>query len=293
MSHKTAPFYGVCTALVTPMTKDGVDYGTLKELIDWQIEQNVDALLICGTTGEASTLSSKERQEVVARGIEMVDGRVPVIVGCGTNATTTTMAWCHHATACGADGVLVITPYYNKGTQNGIVKHFLTVADTLTLPMILYHVPSRTGVTLNAKQIDEMANHPRIVAIKEADTSIDRLADEMAVAGDRLHFYAGNDSLAIPTLSMGGIGLISVISNILPQEMGDILRLYQQGKTTESLTLARKLLPLVRLLFLDTNPAPIKYALHQCGFGTGYLRLPLAEIDEGLKKKICEELALL
>lgn len=293
MHQKPCLFHGLCTALATPFGKEGIDYATLREHIEWQISQNVDALLVCGTTGEASTLTTKERKTLVMCAAEIIDGRVPLIVGTGTNNTETTVAWSHHAKACGANGLLIVTPYYNKGTEEGIVKHYLHVAEKVDLPQIVYHVPTRTGVTLALSQIEALADHPNIVAIKEADTNLDRMLDIILATSGRLAIYAGNDSLTIPTLSMGGIGLISVISNILPAEMGDIIRLYMAGNVKDSTALFYQMLPLMRLLFGRTNPAPIKYALSLCGFGTGEVRLPLDTIPETLAIQIQRELRLL
>ena len=293
MHSYTCIFRGVCTALITPMADGKIDYVTLRELIDWQISQKVDALLVCGTTGEASTLSAKERKELVMRAGEMIDGRVPYIVGCGTNATGQTLAWGCHAAACGADALLVVTPYYNKGTEEGLYRHFALLSEKIPLPQILYHVPGRTGVRLSVAQVRRLADLPHLVALKEADPDIDRLLDIKAACGDDLALYCGNDSLTIPTLSVGGIGTISVISNILPYEMGELIRLYLSGRGEQSLALQMRLLPLMRLLFAATNPAPVKYAMAECGFGTGELRLPLYEIPEELAERIRKALSLL
>lgn len=293
MQAKKCIFRGLCTALVTPMADGKIDYATLRELIEWQIGQKVDALLVCGTTGEASTLTAKERKELVMRAGEMIDGRVPYLVGCGTNATAQTLAWGYHAAACGADGLLVVTPYYNKGTEEGIFRHFSLVNEKIPLPQIVYHIPGRTGVRLSAAQMRQLADLEHVVAVKEADPDMDRLLDVMAACGEDLSVYCGNDSLTIPVLSVGGIGTISVISNILPYEMGEIIRLYLSGRGEQSLALQRKLLPLMRLMFACTNPAPVKYALSQCGFGTGELRLPMTEVPPPIAGQIREALSLL
>ena len=293
MRKKVPPFLGICTALVTPFNGGEVDYETLKELIEYQISQKVDALLVCGTTGEASALTTKERKELVWRVSSQVCGRVPLIVGVGTNVTATTVAWSLHAASCGADALLTVTPYYNKGTEEGVVSHFLEVAERVALPQIIYHVPSRTGVRLSMPQLEKIFAHPNVVAIKEADPDMDRFVDEIAKFGDDISFYTGNDSLIIPALSMGGTGIISVISNILPAEMREVIRLYNDGKTQESRNLFMRLLPFVRVMFERTNPAPMKYALSLCGFGTGELRLPLAPVPTELKEKIAKIMALL
>ncbi|MBO7150477.1 MAG: dihydrodipicolinate synthase family protein, partial [Clostridia bacterium] len=189
MRTKAPPFSGVCTALATPFKDGEIDYETLKELIEYQISQKVDALLVCGTTGEASALSAKERKELVWRTAVQVCGRVPLLVGTGTNVTMQTVAWSLHAASCGTDALLVVTPYYNKGTQEGIVSHYLEVADRVDLPQIVYHVPSRTGVRLSFAQLEQIFAHPNVVAIKEADADMDRMIDEIAAFGDKISFY--------------------------------------------------------------------------------------------------------
>lgn len=293
MRKKAPPFLGVCTALATPFKNGEVDYEALEELIEYQISEGANALLVCGTTGEASALTTKERKELVYKVAVQVNGRVPLIVGVGTNVTATTVAWSLHAASCGADALLTVTPYYNKGTEEGIVSHFLEVADRVALPQIIYHIPSRTGVRLSMSQLEKIFAHPNVVGVKEADPDMDRFTDEIARFGDEISFYTGNDSLIIPSLSLGGIGVISVVSNLLPAEMCEIVRLYQSKRTEESRIRFMRLLPLVRVLFERTNPAPLKYALSLCGFGTGELRLPLAPVPIDLKEKIAKTMALL
>ncbi len=290
---KTPLFEGLCTALATPMKDGEVDYLALRRLIAYQLEQKVDALLLLGTTGEAATLTREERRKIAEIGGEMTNGKAKYILGCGSNSTALTLDYAKDALDCGADGILLVTPYYNKGTEKGIVAHFETVADQIPLPQILYHVPSRTGVHFTLAQIRRLSAHPRIVGVKEACPDLDFLQDEMAASGDALDYYAGNDSLAIPTLSLGGIGLISVISNLFPQKTGEMIRHFRAGKTAEALTVHRQLLPMMRLLFRETNPAPLKYALSLLGYGTGEVRLPLAEIDTPLKEDIKKEMEFL
>ena len=293
MRKKAPPFTGVCTALATPFKSGEIDYDALKELIEYQISEGVDALLVCGTTGEASALTAKERKELVFKVAVQISGRVPLVVGVGTNVTATTVAWSLHAASCGADALLTVTPYYNKGTEEGIVSHFLEVADRVARPQIIYHVPSRTGVRLSMAQLEKIFAHPNVVAIKEADPDMDRFTDEIAKFGGEISFYTGNDSLVIPSMAMGGIGVISVISNLLPAEMSEIVRLHRSGSVKESRARFMRLLPLMRVLFERTNPAPLKYALSLCGFGTGELRLPLAPVPPELKEKIAKTMALL
>lgn len=291
--EKNILFHGLCTALATPMKEGKPDYSTLEKLIAFQMEQKADAVLLLGTTGEASTLTRSERKEIAKLGGEIMRNRVKFILGCGANATSQTLDYAEDAVAYGADGILLVTPYYNKGTEEGIISHFLAVAEAVPLPQILYHVPSRTGVHFTLHQIEVLSRHKRIVGLKEACPDLDWLMDEMTLTKNSLSYYAGNDSLTIPTLSMGGIGVISVISNIFPLEMGQIVYNYLRGNREQALQMHNKLLPMMRLLFRETNPAPVKYALSLMGFGTGEMRLPMAEISPKLKEQIEKEMDLL
>ena len=288
--EKQIIFKGLCTALVTPMKDGKVDYGSLEKLIEFQIEQGVEALLLLGTTGEASTLTPAEKREVAKQAKTMIGYRTKYILGCGANDTAAALRLGENALDFGADAMLVVTPYYNKGTEGGVVRHYLTLAEKIPLPQILYHVPGRTGVRFTLRQLKELSQHPNIVAMKDAHSDIDFLQDAMLATGNALSYYAGNDSLTIPTLSLGGMGVISVISNVFPKEMGDILRLFWEGKREEYLLLHQKLLPLMRLLFAETNPAPIKQALAFLGFGENELRLPMTKVTSALAEKIQTEL---
>ena len=291
--RNTPLFQGVCTALATPFIDGKIDYRTLEKMINYQIDEGIPALLLAGTTGEASTLSREERRELGKIAGEMIGKRAVYIVGCGSNSTSLALEYSADAVAYGADAILLVTPYYNKATEEGLILHYQTIAEAIPLPQILYHVPSRTGVHFTLKQIAALSQIPNIVGIKEADSNLDWLQDEMAVAHSTFSFYAGNDSLAIPTLSLGGIGVFSVISNIYPREMRQIVALYQEGKTKESLALQQSLLPFMRLLFKETNPAPLKHALAYTGFGNGELRLPLSSVTSCLREEIEKEMDLL
>ena len=281
-------FEGVCTALATPFRDGGIDWDALAEMIEEQIAGGVSAICICGTTGEAATLSDGERLQLVARAAELIDGRVDYVVGVGSPSTSRSVSYAPN----GADALLVVTPYYNKGTHEGITRHFQTVADSTELPVILYNVPSRTGVNLTVDHIREIAAHPNIRALKEAGDSVEKLASFMAALGDRMYLYAGNDAALIPTLSLGGKGVISVLSNILPRETQEIWHLWTSGHTGEAAKLSLRYLPLVHLLFAETNPAPLKCALELMGIARADLRLPLSPVSEQLRERIRAQLNL-
>ncbi len=277
---KETVFTGVATALVTPLTKEGVDYTALSDLIEFQIAGGVDALVAVGTTGEGSTLSDEEHKEVLRFFVERVRGRVPVIAGTGSNDTRYAVDLTRFACDAGCDAMLLVTPYYNKATQKGMIASFTAVADESTKPCILYNVPSRTGCNLLPETVLELTKHPRITGIKEASGNISQIADLCALCGDKIDVYSGNDDQIVPILSLGGKGVISVLSNILPKETGDICRLYFEGKVKESAALQLRLLPLVHALFSEVNPIPAKAAVAAMGFGENILRLPLTPMEE-------------
>ncbi len=284
-------FDGVCTALATPFSSGSIDWDALGEMIDNQIEGGVEAICLSGTTGEAATLSDGERLRLVARGAELIDSRCDYIVGVGTPSTTRSVSYARFAAAHGADALLAVTPYYNKGTRTGVVSHFETIADATELPVILYNVPSRTGVDLSIDQLVHLSAHPNIRAIKEAGDSADKLVD-IAALSDRLHLYTGNDSQIISTLALGGRGVISVLSNLLPAETVEIHRLWRAGKTEEAKRMQLTFLPLIRLLFAETNPAPLKCALEMLGLCSGEVRLPLSPVSKELAERIRARLGL-
>ncbi len=291
-NQKHPLFDGVCTALATPFSGGGIDWDALGEMIDNQIEGGVGAICLCGTTGEAATLSDGERLRLVARGAELIDGRADYIVGIGTPSTSRSVSYARFAAAHGADALLAVTPYYNRGTQEGILTHFKTIADATELPVILYNVPARTGVNLSVKQLTRLAEHPNIRGIKEAGDSVDKLADIAATLGERLRLYTGNDAHLIPTLALGGHGVVSVLSNILPAETVEIYRLWKAGKIDEARRRQLTFLPLIRLLFAETNPAPLKCALEMMGLCRGEVRLPLSTVSQELAEKLRQRLGL-
>jgi 4-hydroxy-tetrahydrodipicolinate synthase len=277
---KNTVFTGAGVAIVTPFINDTINYEKLAELIEFQLSNSTDAIVICGTTGEASTLSDEEHKEAIRFTVEKVNKRVPVIAGTGSNDTGYSLELSVFAKEVGADALLQVTPYYNKTTQSGLVKHFSFIADRVNLPMILYNVPSRTGMTINPETYLELSKHKNIVATKEASGNISAIAQTAALCGENLDIYSGNDDQIVALLSLGAKGVISVLSNVLPKETHDICRLFFDGKIKESLDLQLKLLEFTNDLFLEVNPIPVKTAMNVLGFGVGELRMPLCEMSE-------------
>lgn len=277
---KKTVFEGVATAIITPLTEKGVDFDTFGRLIDWQIKCGVDAIVAAGTTGEGSTLTDEEHRQVLKYCVERVGGRVPVIAGTGSNDTAYAIDLTEYACEIGADAMLLVTPYYNKATQNGLIASFRAVADRSSKPCILYNVPSRTGCNLLPATVAALAEHPNIVAIKEASGNISQIAQVAALCKGKMDIYSGNDDQIVPILSLGGKGVISVLSNPLPQETVKICRLWREGKTAEAADLQLKLLPLIDALFSEVNPIPVKAAMAAMGFGENYLRLPLTPMEK-------------
>ncbi len=274
-ANKKKVFYGTATALATPFNGGNIDFTALSRLIELQIDAGVPALVIGGTTGEAATLSDEERYELYRFSKECIGCRAKLILGTGTNDTRVAIRHTKFAERLGADAALLVTPYYNKGTEEGIYRHYSAISDECDIPMILYNVPSRTGVNLGLGLLARLGERENIVAIKEASDSTDRLV-ELSRLTDSLALYSGNDSQIYPTLSLGGSGVISVVSNIFPREVCKICELYGQGKTSESLKIQQRLMPLCKALFAETNPAPLKYAMARLGLISDELRLPLA-----------------
>ena len=273
-----AIFEGSAVALVTPFTEDGVNVSALKKLLDYQLEGGTDAIVICGTTGEPATMSEAERDLVIRESIAHVDGKVPVIVGTGSNCTAHAVELSKKAEDMGADALLVVTPYYNKCSQEGLMRHYLAVADSTKLPIIAYNVPGRTGVNMKPETLAKLAKHPNIVAMKEASGDISQVA-EMARTCD-VDLYSGNDDQIIPLMSLGGKGVISVLANVAPKVAHDIAALYLAGDIKKASELQLVYKPLIDALFMDVNPIPAKVALNLMGFEAGPLRLPLCEMTE-------------
>jgi len=283
---KNTIFTGAATAIVTPMTQAGVDYEQFGRLVDWQIAEGIDALVVAGTTGEASTLSDDEHKEVIRYCVERVAGRVPVIAGTGSNDTAYAIELTKYAGQVGADAVLLVTPYYNKATQNGLIKFFTDIADASSVPCILYNVPSRTGCNIAPATVAALAEHPNIVGIKEASGNISQIAQVAHLCGDKIDIYSGNDDQIVPVLSLGGKGVISVLSDILPAATSKMVHDYLEGNTAAATAKQLELLPLVDALFSEVNPIPVKAAVAKMGYGENYLRLPLTPMEEQNAEKL-------
>ena len=287
MNTKTI-FKGVATALITPLDENGVNYEKLEKLIEWQINEGINAFVICGTTGEASTLTDEEHRDVIKFAVEKVAKRVPVIAGTGSNDTDYAIDLTRFACEVGVDGVLVVTPYYNKTSQAGLVKMFTSIADNSTVPVILYNVPSRTGVNIEPATYEKLANHPMISGIKEASGNISALAKTAALLKGKLDIYSGNDDEIVPIMSLGGVGVISVLSNIMPKKTVEICDSFFNGDIEKARDLQLELLPLINALFSEVNPIPVKAAMAHMGFCENYLRLPLVEMAEDKEKVLVE-----
>ncbi len=277
---KPSIFYGSATALVTPFHDGTVDFESFEWNIEFQIACGTDALVVCGTTGEAPTLSDDEHKKCIEFAVKTAAGRIPVIAGTGSNDTAHAIMMSRYACECGADGLLLVTPYYNKATPKGLIKSFLAIANASTKPIILYNVPSRAGVNLTLPVYAELAKHERIVAVKEASGDVGEASRLIAELGERLDVYSGNDNIIVPILSLGGMGVISVMSNIVPREVHEICRLWASGNTKESAELAQKYARLAHALFVEVNPIPVKTAMAKMGFCREEFRLPLCEPEE-------------
>lgn len=277
---KQTIFTGSGVAVITPFSGDKVDYNALGRIIDFQLANKTDAVVICGTTGESSTLSDDEHRDCITFAVDHVAGRVPVIAGTGSNDTKYAIELSIHACDAGADALLLVTPYYNKSTQKGLVKNFLAIADAVTKPIILYNVPSRTGCGFSIPTYKELAKHERIVGVKEANGNISAIAELFAECGSDLDIYSGNDDQIVPILSFGGKGVISVLSNIMPAQTHDICELWFNGRIKESAELQLRLLKLINSLFIEVNPIPVKTAMHLLGWCSNEIRLPLCEMEE-------------
>ena len=279
MSKHTV-FRGAATALITPMNEGGVDYESLGRLIDWQIGEGIDALVIVGTTGEGSTLTYDEHQEVIRYSCERAAGRVPIIAGSGSNDTSRAVTLSRFSCDAGADALLVVTPYYNKATQKGLIAMYNTIADAVDKPIILYNVPSRTGVGIEPNTYLALADHPNIVGIKEANGNISKIVETARLVGDKLDIYSGNDDQVVPILSMGGSGVISVLSNVMPAQTHEMCARFFDGDLAGAARLQMYYLPLINALFSEVNPIPVKAAMAAMGWCENYLRLPLTPMEE-------------
>ena len=283
-------FTGAASAIITPMNENGVDYENFKKLLNWQIEEGIDALVIAGTSGEGSTLTDEEHREVLKFAVEVIDGRVPVIAGTGSNDTAYAIELTKYACEIGCDAMLVVTPYYNKATQKGLIKMFNAIADASTKPIILYNVPSRTGVNIEPATYAELAKHPMIQAIKEANGQIDKITETMALCGDKLDLYSGNDDQIVPLMSVGGKGVISVLSNVLPKETSEMCHKFFSGDVKGAAEMQFKYFSLTKALFSEVNPIPVKAAMAAMGFCEDYVRLPLTVMEDDHKAVLLNEM---
>ena len=273
-------FTGSGVAIVTPFNKEGVDFEKLGELLEWHIKEKTDAIIICGTTGEASTMSLDERKETIKYTVDKVNGRIPVIAGTGSNNTKAAVEMSVWAESIGVDALLLITPYYNKTTQKGCIEHFKAIANSVTKPIIIYNVPGRTGLNLLPQTLYELSKIENIAAVKEASSNIDQISEIARLCGNNLDIYSGNDNEIIPIMSLGGKGVISVLANILPRDTHDLCQKFLDGDLKGARDMELKLLPLMNALFIETNPIPVKTAMNLMGMNVGYLRLPLVDMSE-------------
>ena len=287
---KSPIFTGMATAIVTPMTSKGIDYAALERFLEFQIESGINAIVVMGTTGENATIEPEDQDKVIRFTVEKVAHRVPVIAGTGTNNTAHVLHNTRNACAAGADAILVVTPYYNKATQNGLITHFTAVADESTVPVILYNVPGRTGCNLLPKTVAKLAEHPRIAAIKEATGSLAQMVEIMALCGDKIDVYSGEDALTVPMMAMGAAGTISVLSNVVPAKAVAMTNACLAGDYKTAAQLQCELLPLTNALFSEVNPIPAKAAVSAMGFGEENLRLPLTPMEDANRQKLFEEM---
>jgi len=283
---KHTVFTGAATAIITPFTGDGIDWEAFDRLLDYQLAGGINGIVVAGTTGEGSTLTDREHEEAIAFCVKKIAGRVPVIAGTGSNNTAHAIERTRTACAAGADAVLLVTPYYNKTTQRGLIASYTAIADASSVPCILYNVPSRTGLNMLPETLNVLADHERIAAVKEACGNISQVAKELLLCGDRLDVISGCDDQIVPTLSLGGKGIISVVANILPKETADICRKFFAGDVAGAAKEQLRLLPLMNQLMIETNPIPAKAACAALGFGKNLLRLPLVEMEEKNRQQL-------
>lgn len=279
-------FRGAGVAIITPYTEDGINFAELGRIIDDQIKNHTDAIIITGTTGESATMSDEEHRAAIKFAVDHVKGRVPVIAGTGSNETSYAVALSQYAESVGADALLVVTPYYNKCTQKGLIAHYTAIADAVNIPIILYDVPSRTGVAIATSTYVELAKHPNIVAVKEANGDLSKILRLRAAVGDDLVLYSGNDDQIVPILSLGGQGVISVLSNVAPQQTHDMCQAFFDGDTKKAEKLQVEYADLIDALFCEVNPIPVKVAMRKLGYDAGPLRMPLCEMEPQHEKQL-------
>ncbi|MBR5449604.1 MAG: 4-hydroxy-tetrahydrodipicolinate synthase [Clostridia bacterium] len=283
---KNTVFTGAATAIVTPLNENGIDFESFGRLIDFQIENGIDAIVTVGTTGEGSTLTDEEHKAAIKFTVERVGGRVPVIAGTGSNDTAYAIELTKYACEVGADAMLLVTPYYNKATQEGMYRSFMMTADASTKPCILYNVPSRTGCNLLPETVARLAEHPNIVGIKEASGNISQIAELARLCAGKIDIYSGNDDQIVPVMSLGGVGVISVLSNLIPAQTSKMCKLFLNGEVVAARDMQLHYLPLIDALFSEVNPIPVKAAMSAMGYGENYLRLPLTPMSEDKEAKL-------
>lgn len=281
-------FKGTCTAAITPFTKDGIDYEAFSNQIEYQIKNGIDALCILGTTGEAPTITDSEYETVAKFAYDKIAGRVKFILGSGCNCTKKAIEKSQLAQKIGADGLLVVTPYYNKCTQKGLVKYYNDICDNIDIPVLCYNVPARTGVNILPQTMAEIAEHKNIGGIKEACGNMEQICETARLIRGKTALYSGDDNLNLAMMSIGSMGLISVASNIAPREIGDVARLYFTGRNKEAYELQERLLPLIDIMFVEVNPIPVKKAAELIGLGSGIVRAPLTELEEEHTREMIE-----
>ncbi len=283
-------FKGCGTAIITPFNENGVNFDEFKKLIEFQIANKADSIIVCGTTGESSTMTVEERKQVIKFAVDTVNNRIPVIAGTGSNCTASVIEFTKYVESIGVDAALIVTPYYNKTTQEGLISHYKAIASHVSLPIILYSVPSRTGVNITPDTCKKLSEIENIVAIKEASGNLSQIAEIANLCGDNLHIYSGNDDQITPILAIGGIGVISVLSNIAPEFTHNIVNDFQNGNIKSAINAQIKAIPLVKALFSEVNPIPVKAALNMLGYNVGTLRLPLIEMTHFGKENLKREL---
>ena len=283
---KKTIFRGAGVAIITPYTEDGINFEELGRIIDDQIKNHTDAIIITGTTGESATMSDEEHRAAIKFAVDHVKGRVPVIAGTGSNETSYAVELSRYAERVGADALLVVTPYYNKCTQKGLIAHYTAIADAVNIPIILYDVPSRTGVAIATSTYVELSKHPNIVAVKEANGDLSKILRLRAAVGDNLDIYSGNDDQIVPILSLGGKGVISVLSNVAPQETHAMCQAFFDGDTKKAEELQVEYADLIDALFCEVNPIPVKVAMRKLGYAAGPLRMPLSEMEPQHEKQL-------
>ena len=279
-------FKGCGTAIITPFTDEGINFEEFRKLIEFQISNGADSIIVCGTTGESSTMSLEERKSAIEFAVRVANKRIPIIAGTGGNCTKSAIELSKYAESIGADAILVVTPYYNKTTQAGLIAHYTAIANSVKLPIIMYNVPSRTGLNIAPETCFELSKLDNIVAVKEASGDLSQVAKIAALCRDNLHIYSGNDDQILPILSLGGLGVISVISNIIPQTVHDMTENFFEGKISEATALQLDTLELTSAMFCEVNPIPVKAALNMVGFNAGLPRLPLVELSDSGKDKV-------